>query len=220
MLTEKTECHLIASTPHFVNSVVEHGIVVLPRKIFRSIEEGGILMEEGGPIGLVGMCRGLVAKHHQGTWHMVSVVEIHDLSHGVCIDHLGPEPCPTPEHPWFKHLVAQRFPHSYPMVKELHIERGDHILPTIVMGGHEDNRPALIEIRSQEFTIFHPIALHNTAGRCKEVVDALHQQITQMVVETVLYIPQFSFILLGEGCSKIPSNNFLSIAYEPVCKPI
>ncbi len=41
-----------------------------------------------------------------------------------------------------------------------------------------------------------------------------------MVVETVLYIPQFSFILLGEGCSKIPSNNFLSIAYEPVCKPI
>ena len=53
---------------------------------------------------------------------MVTVIEVHHLSHRVRINHLGTKTGTAAEDPRFKHFVTQRLPHSDAVMEKLHIE--------------------------------------------------------------------------------------------------
>ena len=207
MFAEQIESHRIASTFHFVDTIVEHGVIVFSGKIFSAIEEGGILVEKGGPIGFVGMCRRLVAEHHQSTGNLMFVVERDHIADSIGIDHLGAEASAATEHPRFQKFVAQGLPHPDTMMEKLHVERSDHILPTVVMGRHQHHTPTLLVVAGHQIAVGHTVALHYPAPRGEEIPNTLDKDIAEVMIETVFELTALLLAFLRERNGKVASHH-------------
>ena len=83
------------------------------------------------------------------------------------------------------------------------VEGGYHVLPVVVVGGHQHYALPLLVIAIYNLAIYETIAFHDAAGIGIEIVNALNNQVADVVVVGAFNLFPFGIAHFGIGVGKI-----------------
>ena len=147
---------------------------------------------------------------------MVAVVKVDHLTHVGLVDHLSTiANSATSDEPGRK-LVVEGLPYSDAMVEELHVERGDHVLPVIIVGRKEYDGLSLLVIAVDELAVDEAVAALD-GWRCGEkVVNEFDGYVGQMAVILSFYLTALGIVFFRKRRSKVSPRHLLAVAHKIV----
>lgn len=155
----------------------------------------------------------LVAEHHVGTGHVVLLVVCHGLPHGGLVDNFGAK-AGAPTGDIARHrLVVKRFAHTDGEEPYLEVERGNHILPVVVVRGHQDDALPLFVIGIDQLAVDKTIAFEDALGRGIKIMQPFDKQVADVAVIVLLQLQKLGVIAVGERVAKIGTRHLAAIAH-------